>query len=163
MYVCVSVPDRQYEVRVWAFNKQIDGAAAVWKGRTDKTPGISNISLCMFACIHELIHKCPEKKCNNVLKWMCAWYSIITTKAPTSIAPKQHPSHGQQLHLHLASMGKAKVQQRPDHQLHGALQPGRDHQRLLGLLSHKVRDPVDQLNVIMFVKFKMQQPGYVGT
>ncbi|KAM8893924.1 immunoglobulin superfamily DCC subclass member 4 isoform 4-T4 [Spinachia spinachia] len=31
------VPDRQYEVRVWAFNKQLDGAAAVWKGRTDKT------------------------------------------------------------------------------------------------------------------------------
>ncbi|XP_035855206.1 immunoglobulin superfamily DCC subclass member 4 isoform X1 [Sander lucioperca] len=30
------VPDRQYEVRVWGFNKQIDGAAAVWKGRTDK-------------------------------------------------------------------------------------------------------------------------------
>lgn len=37
MCVCVSVPDRQYEVRVWAFNKQLDGAAAVWKGRTDKT------------------------------------------------------------------------------------------------------------------------------
>ncbi|XP_073320165.1 immunoglobulin superfamily DCC subclass member 4 [Pagrus major] len=33
------VPDRQYEVRVWAFNKQIDGAAAVWKGRTDKVHG----------------------------------------------------------------------------------------------------------------------------
>ncbi|XP_030578221.1 immunoglobulin superfamily DCC subclass member 4 [Archocentrus centrarchus] len=38
-------PDRQYEVRVWAFNKQIDGAAAVWKGKTEKphapptTPG----------------------------------------------------------------------------------------------------------------------------
>ncbi|XP_017279135.1 immunoglobulin superfamily DCC subclass member 4 [Kryptolebias marmoratus] len=30
------VPDRQYEVKIWAFNKQIDGAAAVWKGRTDK-------------------------------------------------------------------------------------------------------------------------------
>ncbi|KAM4744305.1 immunoglobulin superfamily DCC subclass member 4 isoform 2-T2 [Anableps anableps] len=30
------VPDRQYEVRVWAFDKQKDGAAAVWKGRTDK-------------------------------------------------------------------------------------------------------------------------------
>ncbi|XP_037342384.2 immunoglobulin superfamily DCC subclass member 4 isoform X3 [Pungitius pungitius] len=30
------VPDRQYEVRVWAFNKQLEGAAAVWKGRTDK-------------------------------------------------------------------------------------------------------------------------------
>ncbi|XP_076011854.1 immunoglobulin superfamily DCC subclass member 4 isoform X2 [Genypterus blacodes] len=30
------VPDRHYEVRVWAFNKQTDGAAAVWKGRTDK-------------------------------------------------------------------------------------------------------------------------------
>ncbi|XP_019935247.2 immunoglobulin superfamily DCC subclass member 4 [Paralichthys olivaceus] len=30
------VPDRQYEVRVWAFNKHIDGAAAMWKGRTDK-------------------------------------------------------------------------------------------------------------------------------
>lgn len=34
--VCVTVPDRQYEVRVWAFNKQADGAAAVWKGSTDK-------------------------------------------------------------------------------------------------------------------------------
>ncbi|KAM9366474.1 immunoglobulin superfamily DCC subclass member 4 [Symphorus nematophorus] len=31
--------DQQYEVRVWAFNKQIDGAAAVWKGRTDKFYG----------------------------------------------------------------------------------------------------------------------------
>ncbi|KAK5873705.1 hypothetical protein PBY51_018721 [Eleginops maclovinus] len=30
------VPDRQYEVRVWAFNKQIDGAAAMWNGRTEK-------------------------------------------------------------------------------------------------------------------------------
>ncbi|KAM6981411.1 immunoglobulin superfamily DCC subclass member 4 [Aplochiton taeniatus] len=30
------VPDRQYEVKVWAFNKQTDGAAAVWKGRTEK-------------------------------------------------------------------------------------------------------------------------------
>ncbi|XP_029283903.1 immunoglobulin superfamily DCC subclass member 4 isoform X2 [Cottoperca gobio] len=30
------LPDRQYEVRVWAFNKQIDGAAAMWNGRTDK-------------------------------------------------------------------------------------------------------------------------------
>ncbi|XP_072321007.1 immunoglobulin superfamily DCC subclass member 4 [Eucyclogobius newberryi] len=30
------VPDRQYEVRVWAFTKQSDGASAVWKGRTDK-------------------------------------------------------------------------------------------------------------------------------
>ncbi|KAM9765062.1 immunoglobulin superfamily DCC subclass member 4 isoform 2-T2 [Menidia menidia] len=30
------VPDQPYEVRVWAFNKQIDGAAMVWKGRTEK-------------------------------------------------------------------------------------------------------------------------------
>ncbi|XP_026149791.1 immunoglobulin superfamily DCC subclass member 4 [Mastacembelus armatus] len=30
--------DQQYEIKVWAFNKQIDGAAAVWKGRTDKAP-----------------------------------------------------------------------------------------------------------------------------
>ncbi|XP_055010673.1 immunoglobulin superfamily DCC subclass member 4 [Boleophthalmus pectinirostris] len=30
------VPDHKYEVRVWAFTKQTDGAAAVWKGRTDK-------------------------------------------------------------------------------------------------------------------------------
>ncbi|KAM9817379.1 immunoglobulin superfamily DCC subclass member 4 [Neosynchiropus ocellatus] len=28
--------DQQYEVRVWAFNKQIEGSASVWKGRTDK-------------------------------------------------------------------------------------------------------------------------------
>ncbi|KAM9410495.1 immunoglobulin superfamily DCC subclass member 4 [Pholidichthys leucotaenia] len=27
---------RQYEVRVWAFNKLIDGVPAVWKGKTDK-------------------------------------------------------------------------------------------------------------------------------
>lgn len=32
----LSVPDRQYEVRVWGFNRQKDGEAAVWKGRTDK-------------------------------------------------------------------------------------------------------------------------------
>uniref|UniRef100_A0A669EEL5 Immunoglobulin superfamily DCC subclass member 4 n=1 Tax=Oreochromis niloticus TaxID=8128 RepID=A0A669EEL5_ORENI len=38
-------PDRQFEVRLWAFNKQTDGAAAVWKGKTEKphapptTPG----------------------------------------------------------------------------------------------------------------------------
>ncbi|KAM4602687.1 immunoglobulin superfamily DCC subclass member 4 [Polymixia lowei] len=30
------VADRQYEVRVWAYSKQTDGAAAVWKGRTEK-------------------------------------------------------------------------------------------------------------------------------
>lgn len=30
------VPDCHYEVRVWAFTKQSDGAAAVWKGRTEK-------------------------------------------------------------------------------------------------------------------------------
>ncbi|XP_061670543.1 immunoglobulin superfamily DCC subclass member 4 [Syngnathoides biaculeatus] len=30
------VPDQRYEVRVWAFTKQIDGSAAVWKGRTEK-------------------------------------------------------------------------------------------------------------------------------
>lgn len=40
---CLSVPDRQYEVRVWAFNKQTDGAAAVWKGRTDKVHGRSKV------------------------------------------------------------------------------------------------------------------------
>ncbi|KAJ7986002.1 hypothetical protein DPEC_G00346310 [Dallia pectoralis] len=30
------VPDRLYEVKVWAFNKQTDGYAAGWKGRTEK-------------------------------------------------------------------------------------------------------------------------------
>ncbi|TNM90315.1 hypothetical protein fugu_002604, partial [Takifugu bimaculatus] len=30
------VPNRQYEVKVWAFSKQVDGAVAVWKGRTEK-------------------------------------------------------------------------------------------------------------------------------
>uniref|UniRef100_A0A3B4ZKX6 Immunoglobulin superfamily DCC subclass member 4-like n=1 Tax=Stegastes partitus TaxID=144197 RepID=A0A3B4ZKX6_9TELE len=35
-HLLTGLPDRQYEVKVWAFNKQIDGAAAVWKGRTDK-------------------------------------------------------------------------------------------------------------------------------
>ncbi|CAG11076.1 unnamed protein product, partial [Tetraodon nigroviridis] len=29
-------PNRQYEVKVWAFSKQVDGAVALWKGRTEK-------------------------------------------------------------------------------------------------------------------------------
>ncbi|XP_038847689.1 immunoglobulin superfamily DCC subclass member 4 isoform X2 [Salvelinus namaycush] len=33
------VPDRLYEVKVWAFNKQTDGYAAGWKGRTEKAHG----------------------------------------------------------------------------------------------------------------------------
>jgi len=33
---CVSAPDRLYEVKVWAFNKQTEGYPAVWKGRTEK-------------------------------------------------------------------------------------------------------------------------------
>uniref|UniRef100_A0A8C6UVF0 Immunoglobulin superfamily, DCC subclass, member 4 n=1 Tax=Neogobius melanostomus TaxID=47308 RepID=A0A8C6UVF0_9GOBI len=37
------VPDRQYEVRVWAFTKQTEGAAAAWKGRTEKAHNRSNI------------------------------------------------------------------------------------------------------------------------
>uniref|UniRef100_A0A3Q0SHC1 Immunoglobulin superfamily DCC subclass member 4 n=1 Tax=Amphilophus citrinellus TaxID=61819 RepID=A0A3Q0SHC1_AMPCI len=37
-HLLTGMPDRQYEVRVWAFNKQIDGAAAVWKGKTEKPP-----------------------------------------------------------------------------------------------------------------------------
>lgn len=39
------VPDRQYEVKVWASNKQIEGAAAVWKGRTEKAPGPSALPM----------------------------------------------------------------------------------------------------------------------
>ncbi|XP_018618739.2 immunoglobulin superfamily DCC subclass member 4-like [Scleropages formosus] len=30
--------DRMYEVKVWAYNKQTDGYAAVWKGRTERMP-----------------------------------------------------------------------------------------------------------------------------
>ncbi|XP_063046038.1 immunoglobulin superfamily DCC subclass member 4 [Engraulis encrasicolus] len=32
------VPDRLYEVKVWAYNKQTEGHPAVWKGRTEKSP-----------------------------------------------------------------------------------------------------------------------------
>ncbi|XP_041650583.1 immunoglobulin superfamily DCC subclass member 4 isoform X1 [Cheilinus undulatus] len=39
------VPDRHYEVKIWAFNKQIEGAAAVWKGRTEKAPGPSALPM----------------------------------------------------------------------------------------------------------------------
>uniref|UniRef100_A0A3Q3LVI0 Fibronectin type-III domain-containing protein n=1 Tax=Labrus bergylta TaxID=56723 RepID=A0A3Q3LVI0_9LABR len=44
------VPDRQYEVKVWAFNKQIEGAAAVWKEgqtRLQDVRFISSMSLPM--------------------------------------------------------------------------------------------------------------------
>ncbi|XP_077451049.1 immunoglobulin superfamily DCC subclass member 4 isoform X2 [Stigmatopora argus] len=39
------VPDQQYEVKVWAFNKQIDGSAAVWKGRTEKADKASSLPM----------------------------------------------------------------------------------------------------------------------
>ncbi|XP_054626764.1 immunoglobulin superfamily DCC subclass member 4 isoform X1 [Dunckerocampus dactyliophorus] len=39
------VPDQQYEVRVWAFNKQTDGSAAVWKGRTEKADKASSLPM----------------------------------------------------------------------------------------------------------------------
>nr|XP_049573277.1 immunoglobulin superfamily DCC subclass member 4 isoform X1 [Syngnathus scovelli] len=39
------VPDQQYEVRVWAFNKQADGSAAVWKGRTEKADKASSLPM----------------------------------------------------------------------------------------------------------------------
>lgn len=32
----VAAPDRLYEVKVWAFNKQTEGYPAVWKGKTEK-------------------------------------------------------------------------------------------------------------------------------
>uniref|UniRef100_A0A3Q4MMN6 Immunoglobulin superfamily, DCC subclass, member 4 n=1 Tax=Neolamprologus brichardi TaxID=32507 RepID=A0A3Q4MMN6_NEOBR len=37
-HLLTGLPDRQFEVRLWAFNKQTDGAAAVWKGKTEKPP-----------------------------------------------------------------------------------------------------------------------------
>ncbi|XP_057701950.1 immunoglobulin superfamily DCC subclass member 4 isoform X1 [Corythoichthys intestinalis] len=39
------VADQQYEVRVWAFIKQIDGSAAVWKGRTEKADKASSLPM----------------------------------------------------------------------------------------------------------------------
>ncbi|XP_051918794.1 immunoglobulin superfamily DCC subclass member 4 isoform X1 [Hippocampus zosterae] len=39
------VPDQLYEVRVWAFNKQADGSAAVWKGRTEKASKASSLPM----------------------------------------------------------------------------------------------------------------------
>lgn len=74
-------------------------------------------------------------------------FSILATHAPPSIAPKQHPSYGQQLHLHLAALGETKVQQRKDHQLHSALQSSGNHQRFFGLLSHQVRNQVEELKL----------------
>ncbi|XP_061734008.1 immunoglobulin superfamily DCC subclass member 4 [Nerophis ophidion] len=39
------VPDQQYEVSVWAFNKQTDGSAAVWKGRTEKADKATSLPM----------------------------------------------------------------------------------------------------------------------
>lgn len=77
------------------------------------------------------------KRYKQILFYCLCWSTRATT-APPSVAPKQHPSHGQHFHLHLAALGETEVQQRTDHQLHGALQPGGHHQRLLGVLSHQV-------------------------
>lgn len=65
-------------------------------------------------------------------------FSVAIAHAP-SVAPQQHPSHGQQLHLDLAPLGEAAFQQRAHHQLHGALQPRWNDQRFVGLLPHQVR------------------------
>ena len=56
--MCSAVPDRQYEVKVWAYNKQTDGYPAVWKGRTEKahTRGEKSVNpplcggVCLYAC-----------------------------------------------------------------------------------------------------------------
>ena len=80
-----------------------------------------------------------NKRFKQILCFCLCWSTHTTpTTAPPPIAPQQHPSHGQHFHLHLAALGETEVQQRTDHQLHGALQPGRHHQRLLGVLSHQV-------------------------
>lgn len=68
---------------------------------------------------------------------MCV-QSTVDAHASTSVATEQHPSHSQQFHLHLATLGKTTVQQRSYHQLHGALQPSGNHKRLPGLLPHQV-------------------------
>uniref|UniRef100_A0A8C3AN79 Fibronectin type-III domain-containing protein n=1 Tax=Cyclopterus lumpus TaxID=8103 RepID=A0A8C3AN79_CYCLU len=63
------VPDQQYEVRVWAFNKQIDGAAAVWKGRTDKTHDRGKIYL--TACVRKKssIQAAANSSTSILLRW----------------------------------------------------------------------------------------------
>lgn len=71
--------------------------------------------------------------------------STYAPHAPPSAAPEQHPGGDQQLHLHLAALGETSLQQRAHHQLHGALQPGRNHQRLSGVLSHQVRKAAKKL------------------
>lgn len=135
-----SVPDRQYEVKVWAFNKQTEGAAAVWKGRTDKPHDRrKNRSLCFYSA--SALEKTNEKQQKNQPPnvFFVRVSSTYAPHAPPSAAPEQHPGGGQQLHLHLAALGETSLQQRAHHQLHGALQPGGNHQRLPGLLPHQVR------------------------
>lgn len=38
--VCVLVPGRVYQVKVWAYNKQTEGYPAVWKGCTEKSSSL---------------------------------------------------------------------------------------------------------------------------
>lgn len=79
---------------------------------------------------------------------MCLYvFSISPAHAPPSITPKQHPSHGQQLYFNLAALGETTVHQHTNHQLHSALQPSRNHQCLLGLLSHQVRNWIELLKL----------------
>lgn len=71
----MSVPDQQYEVRVWGFNKQIDGAAAVWKGSTDKPLDRSKIlflSVCMYPRMDDSIETI-QQFCDVIKKSNCTY------------------------------------------------------------------------------------------
>lgn len=142
-----SVPDRQYEVKVWAFNKQTEGAAAVWKGRTDKPHDRrKNRSPCFYS-ENALEKRIKIKQQNHPPNVFVHVSSTYAPHAPPSAAPEQHPGGDQQLHLHLAALGETSLQQRAHHQLHGALQPGRNNQRLSGVLSHQVRKAAKRFTV----------------
>ena len=80
---------------------------------------------------------------------------------PSSPASQRGTGHSQQLLVHLAALGEASLQQRPHHWLHGALQRSRHHQRLAGLLRHKVGDPVHR-NTLQNT-FRPRSPGSAFT
>lgn len=126
-------------MKVWAFNKQTEGAAAVWKGRTDKPHDRRKNRWLSAENVFEKTKQKQKKAEKSFSQYFVCTSSTYAPHATPSVAPEQHSGDGQQLHLHLAALGKTSLQQRAHHQLHGALQPGGNHQRLFGLVSHQVR------------------------
>lgn len=106
-YDFVSAPDRLYEVKVWAFNKQTEGYPAVWKGRTEK------LTRGAFGYDEKIMPDKITSTCHvnlNLSKFVCVYQFLSAdTKLSSTVAAHQHQSSCEQFHLYLAPLGETAL------------------------------------------------------